>query len=96
MFTRTLRPLARTLPTVRSISSSTSSSTAATSSRRNLYLSTLAATVGLATYGYSSVVSERNLVRNDVTGSGNFDSGKQQYNEDLKVNRHKSESGVCR
>lgn len=66
MFTRTFRPLTRTLPA-------------------------LAATAGLATVGYSSIVSERNRVFNDVTGSGNFDSGKQQYNEDLKVNRHKSE-----
>ncbi|KAG7535872.1 hypothetical protein FFLO_03618 [Filobasidium floriforme] len=64
MFTRTFRPLTRTLPA-------------------------LAATAGLATVGYSSIVSERNRVFNDVTGSGNFDSGKQQYNEDLKVNRHK-------
>jgi hypothetical protein len=53
-------------------------------------LPALAATAGLATVGYSSIVSERNRVFNDVTGSGNFDSGKQQYNEDLKVNRHKS------
>lgn len=65
MFSRTIRPLSKTLPT-------------------------LAAAAGLATYGYSSIVSERNLVRNDVTGSGNYQPGVKQYNEDLKVNRHKS------
>jgi len=89
MLNRTLRPLTRS---IRSLSTSTSPSNPTQSTRTNLYLGTLAASIGLISVGYAGVVSDNKRVWNDATGSGNWDEKKHQYNEDLKVNRHKSES----
>ena len=91
MLNRTLRPLTRS---IRSLSTSTSTHPTRTqSTRTNLYLGTLAASIGLISVGYAGVVSDNKRVWNDATGSGNWDEKKHQYNEDLKVNRHKSELG---
>jgi hypothetical protein len=83
MFKQSIKPLARSLST---------RAAPAARSPRSLYLGTLAATTGLAFVTYSTLSRE---VRNDTTGSGNYKPSVKQYNEDLKVNRHKSQfSGI--